>query len=116
MAVTASLVNNTCHPSLSSAANAYFSSLPASTSASGTDTIVIENIYYPPLLAWTLKKTTYSAAGVPTFNFWVVVNPPPFPDCDATAPYFDGMQIGWGVVAAMAAALSVIFIKKAFFR
>lgn len=116
MAVTASLVNNTCHLSLSAAANAYFSSLPASTSASGTSTIVIENIYYPPFLSWTLKKTTYSAAGVPTVNFWVVVNPPPFPDCDATAPYFDGMQIGWGVVSAMAAALSVIFIKKAFFR
>jgi hypothetical protein len=28
----------------------------------------------------------------------------------------DGMQMGWGVVAAMAAALSVIFIKQSFFR
>lgn len=33
-----------------------------------------------------------------------------------TSAFMDGMQLGWGVVAAMAAALSIIFIKKAFFR
>lgn len=34
----------------------------------------------------------------------------------ATVMFNDGLQMGWGVVAAMAAALSIIFIKKAFFR
>lgn len=33
-----------------------------------------------------------------------------------TAFYADGMQMGWGVVSAMAAALAIIFIKKSFFR
>lgn len=28
----------------------------------------------------------------------------------------DGMQMGWGVVAAMFGALAVIFLKKSFFR
>jgi hypothetical protein len=41
--------------------------------------------------------------------------------CDYTGPthvqaYFDGMAIGWGVVAAMVSALSILFIKKSFFR
>lgn len=34
----------------------------------------------------------------------------------ATVFFMDGLQMGWGVVAAMAAALAVIFIKKSFFR
>lgn len=37
------------------------------------------------------------------------------PAVDTTA-FMDGMQMGWGVVAAMFAALSIIFIKQAFFR
>lgn len=28
----------------------------------------------------------------------------------------DGMQMGWGIIAAMAGALAVIFLKKSFFR
>lgn len=36
---------------------------------------------------------------------------------DQSSVFFaDGLQMGWGVVAAMAAALAVIFIKKSFFR
>jgi len=30
--------------------------------------------------------------------------------------FADGLEMGWGVVAAMAVALSIIFIKRAFFR
>ena len=32
------------------------------------------------------------------------------------AAFADGLEMGWGVVAAMAVALSIIFIKRAFFR
>lgn len=36
---------------------------------------------------------------------------------DTASVFFqDGLQMGWGVIAAMAAALAVIFIKKSFFR
>lgn len=34
----------------------------------------------------------------------------------ATVFFMDGLEMGWGVVAAMVAALAVIFIKKSFFR
>lgn len=37
------------------------------------------------------------------------------PAVDTTA-FMDGMQIGWGVVGAMIAALAVIFLKKAYFQ
>ncbi|MDD2943638.1 MAG: hypothetical protein PHC51_11820 [bacterium] len=47
------------------------------------------------------------------------VHPQHLARCDpavSTDAYMDGMTIGWGVVSAMAAAASIIFLKKAFFR
>lgn len=50
---------------------------------------------------------------------WTLSHPLTLMQCDpdvSTTPFFDGMAMGWGVVSAMAAALAIIFIKKAFFR
>ena len=33
-----------------------------------------------------------------------------------TNAFMDGMQIGWGIVGAMIAALAVMFLKKAYFQ
>lgn len=72
-----------------------------------------------------------SAASAPTFSATIKTNPLPsgvatvktfdfvLLPCDptvSTSPYFDGMQMGWGVVAAMAVAASIIQIKHSFFR
>jgi|SRR5665647_153475 len=41
------------------------------------------------------------------------------PACDpavSTTAYFDGMTMGWGIVAAMAVAASIMQIKHSFFR
>lgn len=114
MAVTASLVNNTCHPTVAVAVNSYFSSLPVSIQVGSPDSYMLEHIQIAGV--WNMQKTTINNLGNPTINFTVAATVPTFPDCDMTEPFFDGMQIGWGVVAAMAGALSVIFIKKALFR
>ena len=113
MAFTPTLVNNVCHPSLAAAANAYFGAIPVDVSVSAGVTTVIEYLFYVPSLSWTIKSTSYSLIGTPSTNFWRFVTAPAFPDCDLTAAYFDGMQMGWGVVAAMAAALAIIFLKNA---
>lgn len=42
----------------------------------------------------------------------------PLRACDSlvsVTSFNDGMQIGWGIVAAMLAALSIVIIKKSFF-
>jgi hypothetical protein len=86
-----------------------------------------------PLIA---QSTLYSiqniaAASAPTFTFTLLESPLPsgtpttnnfsvqLVPCDptvSTTPYFDGMQMGWGVVAAMAVSASIIYIKHSFFR
>lgn len=113
MTITASLVQNTCYPSVAAAVDAYYSMMPVAHTA-GTASYKFE--YLQVAAIWNMRRTTISSTGVPTINFTVPVTAPTFPNCDPTEPYFDGMAIGWGVVGAMAAALSVIFIKKSFFR
>lgn len=112
MAFTPTLYNSVCYPSVASAADAYFSSIAPSLLVSGTTSY---QLYYLPIAGvWNLRKVTISSAGVPTVNFTVPVAPPTFPNCDLTQNYFDGMQIGWGVVAAMFGAYAIVFLKKAF--
>lgn len=63
--------------------------------------------------------TCHNLAGTQSYSF---SHPLQLMQCDpgltdtATVFFMDGLQMGWGVVAAMAAALAVIFIKKSFFR
>jgi|SRR3989338_946441 len=46
----------------------------------------------------------------------LMVCDPAVSDASNAAMFSDGMQMGWGVVGAMMAALSVIFIRHSFFR
>lgn len=112
MAATPTLVNSVCYPSVASAADAYFSSVAPSLLVSSTSSY---QLYFLPISGvWNLRKVTVSSTGVPIVNFTVPVTPPTFAKCDLTQNYFDGMQIGWGVVAAMVLAYAIIFLKKAF--
>lgn len=114
MPLTPTLANNTCHASIAAAVDSYYSAVPIATSVTGLTSYTLE--YISVAGVWYLQKTTYSNNGNVNINFTVPVVAPTFPDCDLTAPYFDGMAMGWGVVGAMAAALSVIFIKKSLFQ
>lgn len=114
MALTPTLVGNTCYPSLTEAADAYFSAIPVATSVTGLTSYQFE--YFKNAAVWYMQKLTIANNGNITVNFVLPALPPTFPDCDLTAPYLDGIAIGWGVAGAMFAALSVIFISKAFFK
>lgn len=37
----------------------------------------------------------------------------PMPDCDTTQSFFDGAQLGWGIVAAMVAAWLFLQLRRA---
>lgn len=113
MAITASLVNNTCYPSVAAAVDAYFSMLPV-VFTSGLTSYKIEHLQVAGV--WNMRGTSIDNLGNSTINYTVAATAPTFPNCDATAPYFDGMQIGWGVVLAMVSALSIIFLKQALFK
>lgn len=112
MGLTPTFFNGVCHSSVASAADAYFTSIAPSLLVSSTTSY---QLYYLPISGvWNLRKVTISSTGVPTVNFTVPVAPPTFQNCDLTQNYFDGMQIGWGVVAAMVFAYAIVFLKKAF--
>jgi hypothetical protein len=72
-----------------------------------------------------------SGSSAPSFSFTLSEAPLPsgtvisnsyivqLVSCDpviSTTPFFDGMTMGWGVVAAMAVASSIIFLKNSFYR
>lgn len=113
MTITASLVQNTCYPSVAAAVDAYFSMMPVA-HTTGTTSYKLE--YLQVAGAWNMRGTSIDNLGNATINYTVAATVPTFPNCDPTEAYFDGMAIGWGVVGAMVAALSVIFIKRTFFR
>lgn len=114
MALTGFWVTGKCYATLSEAVTAFNATSPIMTgqyftainaSASGASSMAI---------------STYTLDLVLAPNTFVVHSfTLPLKSCDpaiSTAPFFDGMTMGWGVVSAMAAAAAIIFIKKAFYR
>ena len=114
MALTNTLVNNVCYPSVDSAVDAFYSSHPISLLTSPTDTYRV--LYIKDLGVWKQLKQVINSSGSLSTVYTFDVGAPTFPSCDATQPYFDGMQMGWGIVAAMIAVSGVILIRKAFFN
>lgn len=114
MALTNTLVNNVCYSSVASATDAYFSLMPVSVVTSSTDTYKVD--YRKSGADWLQYKQVVNSSGSPSPVYSFVVGAPTFPQCDATQPFFDGMQMGWGIVAGMIAVYAVILIRKAFFQ
>ena len=99
---------------MAAAVDAYFSAIPVATSVTGLTSY--EFSYIKNAGVWFMQKLTIANNGNITVNFTVSAVVPTFPSCDSTVAFFDGMQIGWGVVAAMAAALAIIFLKNSLFQ
>lgn len=113
MTITASLVNGVCYNDVQSAIDAYFSAQPSAL-LPGNNSIL--NLYQNVSGVWKMTQYQIDKFGVSTLQYSTNAVVPVFADCDATESFFDGMAIGWGVVSAMVAALSIMFIKKSFFR
>lgn len=57
---------------------------------------------------WYLK--TYADGSIVTTSPLIA---PAFASCDTTANFFDGLALGWAVVAAMVAAYAVHLLRRA---
>lgn len=109
MAMDGALVGSKCFADVGEATDAYYSAVsPAQTP--GAVTYLSEFIKTSG--GWVLRRYqvgsdgsvgTLSDASLPAMTF---------PSCDPRAAFFDGMTMGWGVVAAMAAAWAVVAMKK----
>lgn len=98
------LVNNVCYSSSGDAANAYFSALPSSV-VSGSTTY--ESHYSVSGGVWYLVTDTYNASMALLSSVSAVAEVPAFAACDPSQSFYDGMTLGWGVVAAMCAAWAI---------
>lgn len=106
-------VNDVCYATQAEALDAFYSGLPpvqllAATSAYSTFVNVSG--------VWKLNKYAISSSGVWTLNHSSNVPVLTFPSCtvanDAATQFADGMELGWGVAAAMVASWAVWFLSK----
>lgn len=122
MALTGFLVNRvsdwTCADGAAAAIQAIGSRFPYVAGAAPTLCNIDSSVFTAPNI-FTNTITCHDLTGG---QQWTIAHDLKLMQCDpvaidqSTVMFNDGLQMGWGVVAAMAAALSIIFIKKAFFR
>jgi hypothetical protein len=110
---TGSLSDGTCYENSALAADSYFSGLPPFVFSSGTSTITT---YFNKVGAvWKNTQTKTSSTGVVTTNYSVNAVVPVFPTCYAPSEAFaDGVNVGWALALAMAAAFGVHILTGLF--
>lgn len=106
---TGYLVQGVCYASQSDAADAYFSAVPVALTAGP---VTYRSYYEKVSGAWRLKTVALDSASVTTDVSNAVVVVPGFPSCDPTANYFDGLAVGWSVVALMVAAWGAAKVRR----
>jgi len=105
------LVGQRCFSTNSDAADAFFSAAqPAYTAGSTSYRSWLEKNVSN---VWQIKRESISSTGVITTLTTSNATVPTFPACTESAPFLDGMTIGWGVAAAMAAAWGIRFLQRA---
>lgn len=113
MALTGFAVNGICAADSAAAMQSIAQTYPQ---IIGNNLYSLDNISgsSAPSFSFTLSEAPLPSGVVSSNSFTIQLVP-----CDpviSTTPFFDGMTMGWGVVAAMAAASSIIFLKYSFFR
>lgn len=106
---TGYLFQNVCYPSLSDATAAKWQSQPSGITAGTTS--YLTNLEFSGT-AWQIKRYTLSSSGTLTLNTTTLAPSLTFPTCDTFTNFNDGLTLGWGVVAAMAAAYAFTLMRK----
>lgn len=110
---TGYLFHDVCYPTLAAATSAHWSVTPAHLTP-GTTSYIADVVWSGS--AWVIKKYTLSSTGSLTLNSTTNAPTLAFETCDTMAKFNDGLSLGWGVVAAMAAVWGVRFISRALTR
>lgn len=113
MALTGFAVNGICAADSDAAIQSLAMAFPQIVT-SGFSYFSSASFVAPNTFSLVLKQQPLPSGSVVTASFDILLNP-----CDpvvSTTSYFDGMQMGWGVVSAMAVAAAIILLKNSFFR
>lgn len=98
---TGFLAAGRCFASSADATDVYFSSFPPGVTSNATS---YWTYFEKAAGVWKVKSYSWSSTGVATLRFTVNAPTPTLAACEVDAAFFDGMTIGWGVVAAMVIA------------
>lgn len=104
------LVAGQCLSTQKDALDLYYTSvLPATTAGQTT----YQTTYSKSGSQWLLKTYQFTSTGTTTLVYSGAAPIPTFTSCDETAAFFDGMEIGWAIAAAMIAVYALKMIGKA---
>lgn len=106
---TGYLFSQTCYRTLAEATSAHWSVTPTDITPGSTS--YISDVVWSGT-AWVIKKYTLASNGTLTLNSTTTAPTLSFETCDTMQKFNDGLSLGWGVVAAMAAVWSVRFVAR----
>lgn len=104
------LVGTRCFSSNVDASDAFFSGKDPSYTAGVTSYL---SWFEKTAGVWQIKRQSIASNGAVTSLTTSNATVPTFPACTESAPFFDGMTIGWGIAAAMGAAWGIRFLQRA---
>lgn len=108
--MTGAVLGTRCFASADDAADAYFSGAAPSLVAGSTSYL---NQFVKVSGVWNLKQYSIDSGGTSTLVYTAVAAVPAFPSCDESAPFLDGMSIGWAISAALVAVACFKLMQKA---
>jgi hypothetical protein len=103
------LYQGQCYATLSDATAAHWSENPAAFLPGSTSYII--DIGFSGT-AWQIKKYTLASNGTLTLNTTTNLPALTFPTCETSQNFTDGMELGWGVAAALVAAWLVKILRR----
>jgi hypothetical protein len=103
------LVGARCFSSNAEATDAVYSAAPIGQSV-GQTTYLSEFVQSSG--TWVVRRSVVASDGTVTQMADAQAPALSFPVCDTTGQFTDGMTVGWGVVAAMAAAWAIVALRR----
>lgn len=109
MAADGALVGARCFADAGAATDAYYSAVAPSQTPGATTYL---SAFVKSSGTWVLRRYQVGSDGSVGTLGDAVLPAPTFPACDPRESFYDGMTMGWAVVAAMAVAWGITVLRR----
>lgn len=103
------LVSGQCISTKKEALDLYYTSVPPATAAGQT---TYQTTYTKSGTQWLIQTHQFTSSGAVSVVYSGAAPIPSFTSCDETESFFDGMEIGWAIAAAMIAVYALKMIGR----
>jgi hypothetical protein len=109
MALTGAVYGDRCFSTPAEAVDAYYSvAAPALTS--GSTSFLTQ--WVKDSGVWWAKSWSLDSSGVATLRYNIPAPVPTFQACDPAQTFLDGVEVGWGIAAAVIMAACVMLMRR----